>query len=196
MWDPMGDGEQTSAGDRQALDLMFSVTYAELRRLASSVIGDYLQATLTPTSLVNEAWFKLARTPGVAGTTPLHFKRIAARAMRQVLVEGARRRAAQRRDSGGVLVEFDENVIGGQKPTSGREIIALDAALDELEKISPRQARLVEVRFFAGLDVEESAELLGCSRATVLRDWRYARAWLACRVQEHLAGTSAGPAVS
>jgi RNA polymerase sigma-70 factor, ECF subfamily len=188
MFDESADGKQERlVEDRQALDLMFSAAYAELRRLASSVLSDYAQATLTPTSLVNEAWFKLARTPEVAGAAPLHFKRIAACAMRQVLVEGARRRAAQRRNNGDVLVEFDVNLAPAQAPASGRDILALDAALDELEKISPRQARLVEVRFFAGLEVDECAESLGCSRATVVREWRHARAWLAVRIQEHLA---------
>jgi RNA polymerase sigma factor (TIGR02999 family) len=176
--------------DRQALDLLFSLAYVELRRIASSVLRDYAQKTLTPTSLVNEAWFKLARNPEVAQTSPLHFKRIAARAMRQVLVEAARRRAALMRGSS-IQVVFDESIAGMSGVSDGRDILALDAALDDLSKISPRQAKLVEGRFFGGLDVSESAELMGVSRATVMREWRYARAWLACRTLEYLEGDTA-----
>ena len=177
--------------DRRTLDLVFSLAYGELKRIASSVLRDYAQATLTPTSLVNEAWFKLARSPAVAQTSPLHFKRIAARAMRQVLVEAARRRAAVRRGSGGMQIAFDESTTGITDLMSSKDILALDAALDDLNKLSPRQAKLVEGRFFGGLDVAESAELMGVSRATVMREWRYARAWLACRTREYLEGTPA-----
>jgi RNA polymerase sigma factor (TIGR02999 family) len=181
---------QLGVEDRQALDLVFSLAYGELRRIASSVLRDYAQATLTPTSLVNEAWFKLARSPEVAQTSPLHFKRIAARAMRQVLVEAARRRATIRRGSG-MQIAFDESIAGISSISDGRDILALDAALDDLNRISPRQATLVEGRFFGGLDVAESAELMGVSRATVMREWRYARAWLACRTREYLEGDAA-----
>jgi RNA polymerase sigma factor (TIGR02999 family) len=172
--------------DRQALDILFSLTYGELRRIASAVLRGHANATLTPTSLVNEAWFKLARNPEVARTNPLHFKRIAARAMRQVLVEAARRRAAQIRGGGRIQVTFDDTAFGREGVSNGKDILALDAALEELSKISPRQAKLVEGRFFGGLDVNESAELLGVSRATVMREWRSARAWLACRVTESI----------
>src|SRR5262245_58378415 len=104
-------GSQTPAGsddDREALDRLFSLTYEELRRLAQSVRRDDPGATLSPTALVNEAWLKLAGSPAVAHTSPLHFKRIAARAMRQVLVEAARRRNAHKRGGGAPVVTFDE----------------------------------------------------------------------------------------
>jgi RNA polymerase sigma factor (TIGR02999 family) len=174
------------AEDREALDVLFGIAYAELRRIASGVLRGDANATLTPTSLVNEAWFKLARRPEVAQTSLLHFKRIAARAMRQVLVEAARRRSAQIRGNGSLKVSLDDIEIGASANEKGKDILALDAALDELNRISPRQARLVEGRFFGGLDIEESAESLGVSRATVMREWRSARAWLACRIQESL----------
>jgi RNA polymerase sigma factor (TIGR02999 family) len=140
-------------------------------------------ATLTPTALVNEAWIKLAGSPSVAQTSRLHFKRIAARAMRQVLVEASRRRRAQKR--GGphaAFVTFDDSIPDGE--AWARDVIGLDAALDALARLNPRQAQMVESRFFGGLDVAETAQLLGISEATVLRDWRAARAWLARELRQ------------
>lgn len=167
--------------DRRALDDLFSATYEELRRLAAAVRRDDPETTLSPTTLVNEAWFKLARTPALAGVTPLHFRRIAARAMRQVLIEAARRRKAAKRGGGGPVVTFDEAL---QQPAADAEgLLALDSALDGLARVSPRQAALVESRFFGGLDVAETAALLQVSEATVLRDWRAARAWLAREIR-------------
>jgi RNA polymerase sigma factor (TIGR02999 family) len=165
-------------GDRRALDHLFSVTYEELRRLASAVRRDDPSATLNPTALVNEAWLKLADSPNLASTSPLHFKRIAARAMRQVLIEAARRRNAGKRGGGDVaLVTFDDSLE--EIATTSGELLALDEALDELARVNPRQAQMVESRFFGGLDVAETAQLLEVSEATVLRDWRAAKAWLA-----------------
>jgi RNA polymerase sigma factor (TIGR02999 family) len=164
-------------GDRAALDELFSATYEQLRRLAASVQRDDASATLSPTALVNEAWLKLAGSPSIAHTSPLHFKRIAARAMRQVLVEAARRRQAHKRGSGVAPVTLDEELDG--LGDSGSDVLGLDTALNELARVSPRQALMVESRFFGGLDVSETAALLGISEATVLRDWRVAKAWLA-----------------
>jgi RNA polymerase sigma factor (TIGR02999 family) len=169
------DGRARS--EREALDHLFSLTYEELRRLASSVKRFDAAATLNPTALVNEAWLKLARSPDVAASSRLHFKRIAARAMRQLLVEAARRRYANKRGGEDVVsVPFDESV--SQTPTTGKDLIALDAALDELARLHPRQAMMVESRFFGGFDITETATLLGVSEATILRDWRAAKAWL------------------
>src|SRR3954469_20571818 len=145
--------------ERRALDLLYSATYEELRRLAASVRRGSSLATLTPTTLVNEAWMKLARSPAVASTTRLHFKRIAARAMRQVLVEAARRKTARKRGGGGmVAITLDDSMpdVSASKP---EEILALDDALEELSRLEPRQAQMVECRFFAGLDVAETAEV-------------------------------------
>ncbi|MEW5977641.1 MAG: ECF-type sigma factor [Acidobacteriota bacterium] len=164
--------------DRGALDQLFSVTYEELRRLASSVRRGDPSATLNPTALVNEAWLKLANSPGFSTTSPLHFKRIAARAMRQVLIEAARRRNARKRGGGeGVAVTFDESM--SEASSWGKDLLALNTALDELSRIQPRQAMMVEGRFFGGLDISETAALLEVSEATILRDWRAAKAWLA-----------------
>jgi RNA polymerase sigma factor (TIGR02999 family) len=165
------------AEDRRALDHLFSATYEELRRLASTVRRGDPSITLNPTALVNEAWLKLAGSPQVGQSSRLHFKRIAARAMRQVLVEAARRRKARKRGGdAAVVVTFDEDLDAAQ--TVGEDLLALDTALDELARIAPRQATMVESRFFGGLDVTETAALLQVSEATILRDWRAAKAWL------------------
>ncbi len=168
---------------RSELDYLFSVTYEELRRLASSVARRDSSATLSPTALVNEVWIKLAHSPPLEAASPLHFKRIAARAMRQVLVEAARRRKADKRGGAGeaILVTFDESLNPG--PSSSRDVLALDSALDELARINPRQALMVECRFFGGLDVSETAAVLEVSEATILRDWRAVKAWLAREVR-------------
>lgn len=168
--------------DRRELDQLFSATYEELRRLAASVRRSDPASTLSPTTLVNEAWLKLKNSPGLGSLPQVHFKRIAARAMRQVLIEAARRRKARKRGGGEVaLVTFDDALDQG---TAGaEELLALDEAIEALARIEPRQAVMVESRFFGGLDVAETAELLGVSEATVLRDWRAARAWLAVELR-------------
>jgi RNA polymerase sigma-70 factor, ECF subfamily len=185
--------EKTSGGqgqgnawpqERPELDALFSVTYSELRRLASTIKRDDPNSTLSPTALVHEAWLKLAKSPPFAAASALHFKRIAARAMRQVLIEAARRRRAQKRggDEGAALVAFDAAVM----PLSADDdqLLALDAALDRLATFNPRQAVMVESRFFGGLDIPETAALLQVSEATILRDWRAARAWLAHELRQ------------
>jgi RNA polymerase sigma-70 factor, ECF subfamily len=163
--------------DRRALDDLFSAAYEELKRLASSVKRGDGCITLSPTALVNEAWVKLAKSPEFATTSPLHFKRIAARAMRQVLIEAARRRTADKRGGGAFTIAFDE--LGGEPAASEDDLLALDVALTDLARIQPRQALMVESRFFGGRDTMEIASLLDVSEATILRDWRAARAWLA-----------------
>jgi len=172
-----GGGPAVPPGDREALDRLFSATYEELRRLAASVRHADPAMTLNPTALVNEAWIKLAAFPPSLPLSQLHFKRIAARAMRQVLVEAARRRNARKRGDGQALVTFDDALAA--PPADADDLLALDEALDRLSQVSPRQALMVESRFFGGLDVAETALLLEVSEATVLRDWRAARAWLA-----------------
>jgi len=156
---------------------MFSAAYEELRRLAATIRRDDPGATLTPTALVNEAWLKLRASTHLAPASRLHFKRIAGRAMRQVLVEAARRRNATKRGGGVAPVTLDE--LSREGASTPEQVLALDAALEELGRVSPRQVAMIECRFFAGLDVAETAEALGISEATVLRDWRAARAWLA-----------------
>lgn len=163
---------------RRELDQIFQLAYDELRRLASAVKRRDQSATLTPTALVHEAWVKLASSPAIGASSQLHFKRIAARAMRQLLVEAARRRGAEKRGGGQghLQVVFDEarDVI-----TAGAdEVIALHEALNDLAAMDERQAQMVELRFFAGFDVASTAAILGISEETVHRDWRAAKAWL------------------
>ena len=172
-----GSGENESVGARHELDELFSVAYEELRRLAWSVRRGDPSATLSPTALVNEAWLKLSKARNIAATSKVHFKRIAARAMRQILVEAARRRNAYKRGGAELTITFDETVV--EKNAGGQELLALNAALDALAQMNPRQAAMVESRFFGGLGIPETAELLQVSEATVLRDWRAAKAWLA-----------------
>lgn len=169
--------------DRQDLNALFAATYDELRRLAAFVKLRHKSATLNPTVLVHEAWLKLSGSQGLSPMSELHFKHIAARAMRQVLIDGARRRKTSKRGGpNGVMVTMSL----APEPTIVAEddLIALDASLDKLEKMNPRQAAMVESRFFGGLEMAEIAELLGVSEATVLRDWRAAKAWLAQEVRK------------
>jgi RNA polymerase sigma factor (TIGR02999 family) len=161
---------------RKRLDDLFSLTYEELRRLASTVRRGDPSLTLNTTALVNEAWLKLAGSPGFASVSRLHFKRIAARAMRQLLIEAARRRAAGKRGAGALVVPLDD--AAKDIASDAESLLAVDAALQELARLSPRQALMVEARFFGGFDASETAELLDVSEATLLRDWRAARAWL------------------
>ena len=166
--------------DRDSLNALFSATYEELRRLAASVRKTDYRATISPTALVNEAWLKLVQSPPFGTVSRLHFKRIAARAMRQVLVEAARRRGAGKRGGNAALVTFDEELQG---ISTVDDLLALDAALEALGRISPRQCSVVESRFFGGFEVAEIAAMLEISEATVLRDWRAARAWLGREVR-------------
>jgi len=162
---------------RVELDALFSTAYEELRRLASTVKRVDGSATLNPTALVNEAWLKLANSPGFHSMSRLHFKRIAARAMRQVLVEAARRRNSDKRGGAAIgLITLDDSLTAVD---CERQMLGIDSALEELAKVRPRQAMIVEGRFFGGLEVPEVAELLEISEATVVRDWRAAKAWLA-----------------
>jgi RNA polymerase sigma factor (TIGR02999 family) len=125
---------------------------------------------------------KLAKFPALGVESPLHFKRIAARAMRQLLIEAARRRNAQKRGDGeAVYVSFNDSLA--ETPSSAAELLVLDDALQELARFDPRQSAIVESRFFGGLEFREIATLLNVSEATVMRDWRAARAWLGPRLR-------------
>ena len=136
----------------RALDHLFSAAYEELRRLASTVRRGDPSETLNPTALVNEAYLKLAASLNLTPESRQHFKRIAARAMRQVLVEAARRRHAHKRGGGYAFVTFDEDLDG----TTARpeDLLTLDAALEDLARMHPRQAEMVECRFFGGFDLQ------------------------------------------
>jgi RNA polymerase sigma factor (TIGR02999 family) len=168
--------------DPTDLDALFGATYEELRRLAAVVKRSHKSATLNPTALVHEAWIKLSGSNGISAASELHFKRIAARAMRQVLIDNVRRRkTAKRGGAEDFLVTM--NLSSEPVVVAEDELLALDDSLDKLAQMNPRQAAMVESRFFGGLEMAEIAELLGISEATVLRDWRAAKAWLAQEVR-------------
>ena len=164
-------------GDARAFDELFAVVYGELRRLAHVVRQDRAGVTLKTTELVHEAYERLVPGEGIRLENRAHFFRLAARAMRFVLTDHARRRAAEKRGGNQIVVTFDEALH--QKSVTIENVVALDDALTRLEDLDARQASVVECRFFAGLSVEETAHALGVGPATVKRDWRAARAWLA-----------------
>jgi RNA polymerase sigma factor (TIGR02999 family) len=169
-------------GDRSAVDRLFTLAYDELRSLAHLIRGRGAGETLDTTALVHEAYLKLQPERGLDLEDKAHFTRIVARAMRQVLIDAARRRVAEKRGGGSADVTLDESL--GSDPLRADELVQLDDALRELEGVDPRRASIVECRFFGGLTVEETALALGVSAPTVKRDWRVARAWLARALTE------------
>ena len=168
-------------GDERAFEDLVALVYDELYRLAHVVRGPQVGATLNTTALVHEAYLQLLPSKDLAWNDRAHFFSVAARAMRQVIVRAAERRLAQKRGGGEIQVVFEEAVHGAT--LQAEEVIALDEAIEQLAAFAPRQARIVECRFFAGLTVEETAEALGIGSATVKRDWRTARAWLTHRLK-------------
>ncbi|MBV9879516.1 MAG: sigma-70 family RNA polymerase sigma factor [Gemmatirosa sp.] len=166
-----------SAGDSDAFDAAFSRVYDELHRLANQVRRGRASDTMGATALVHEAYLKLSPSADVAWEGRRHFMRVAARAMRQVLVGAARERMTAKRGGGDFAVTLDEGAHGMSMRAD--ELVALDEALSRLTQLDERQARVVELRYFAGLTIEEAADTLGVSAPTVQRDWRAARAWLA-----------------
>jgi RNA polymerase sigma factor (TIGR02999 family) len=171
-----GPGVKSSA-ERNAFNQVFSLVYEELRTLAAAVRHRESGITLSSTALVHEAWMKLKNSPHLAAINKAHFKAIAARAMRQVLVEAARRRHSQKRDNGYVRVELNDFAANSRQ--YDEDVLSLESALARLATVSPRQAQMVECRFYGGLSVAETAEALGVSESAIERDWRSARAWLA-----------------
>lgn len=164
------------AGRPDAFERVFAQVYDELRRLAHVVRGGR-GATLNTTALVHEAYVKLAGADALAAENRLHFMRIAARAMRQVLVNAAERRTAAKRGGDQADITLDEAVKAGAVDAAG--LLAVHEAVTRLETMDPRQAQVVECRYFAGLTIQETAGALGVSVPTVNREWRLARAWLA-----------------
>jgi RNA polymerase sigma factor (TIGR02999 family) len=165
-------------GDADAVERLYAHVYPQFRRLARRVRAGRAGETLSTTALVHEAYLKLARGDVADWRERAHFFAVAARAMRHVLVDAARRRLAHKR--GGAhdfAVTLDDAVHGA--PVRAAELVALDGALSRLAALAPRRAAVVEHRFFAGLTTDDTAEVLGISTATVEREWRAARAWLA-----------------
>ena len=165
-------------GDAAALDRLVPVVYQKLRRLARHYMaGQRPGHTLQATALVNEAYMRLIDCEQVNWKDRAHFFAISAQMMRRVLVEFARSRQYQKRGAGARKTSLDEGVIAS--PQRGQDLVALDDALQALAAEYPRQAQVVELRFFGGLSVEETAEVLHVSAITVMRDWQLAKVWLA-----------------
>ena len=164
-------------GDREALDTLMPLVYAELRRLAQHYLSrERTDHTLQSTALVHEAYLRLAGQNPPHWENRAHFFGIAAHIMRQILVEYARAKNTAKRGGGTCKITLDDALEIQQK--TDVDVIALDAALDRLSELDPQQSRIVEMRFFAGLTIEDTAEVIGVSPATVKRDWTSARAWL------------------
>ena len=177
-------------GDRGSFEQLVEAVYAELHLIARRCMaGERNGHSLQPTALVNEAYLRLIDAQGVQWQNRQHFLSMAARQMRRVLVDIARANGFQKRRGNAVHVTFDHDLPAVQEP--GRDLIALDDALESLAKVDERKARVVEMRFFAGLSVEESAHVLDVSVDTVMRDWKMAKAWLLRELRGPAGGRSA-----
>jgi RNA polymerase sigma factor (TIGR02999 family) len=168
-------------GDHTALERLMPLVYEELRRLARRHIRqERVGQTLQQTALVNEAYLRLVDVSGIDWQDRTHFFSVSSRIMRRVLIDAARSRAAQKR--GGGVQRAEPEVELDQLPSRGSdraaELCALDDALDALARMDPRRAQVIDLRFFGGLSVEETADVLDVSPQTVMRDWKLARAWL------------------
>jgi RNA polymerase sigma factor (TIGR02999 family) len=164
-------------GDQAALDELMPLVYGELRRLARQCMSrERPDHTLQTSALINEAYLRLVDQKNIHWQDRAHFFGIVARLMRQALVDYARGRGYAKRGGGARRVPLDETVIVSAERAA--EVVALDEALKGLAEVAPRQSRIVELRFFGGLSIEETAELLHVSPGTVMRDWTLAKAWL------------------
>jgi RNA polymerase sigma-70 factor, ECF subfamily len=164
-------------GDDDALEQLTPLVEAELRRLARAYMRrERRDHTLQPTALINEAFLRLTDARRVRWQDRAHFLGISARLMRRVLVDHARSRGYRKRGGGAERVTLDERVVGSTEPPV--DVVALDRALEALAAVDVRKSRVIELRFFGGLSVEETAEVLHVSADTVKRDWRLAKLWL------------------
>ncbi|MHC4081600.1 MAG: sigma-70 family RNA polymerase sigma factor [Planctomycetota bacterium] len=174
---------EATDGDRRALDQLLPLVYDELRRLAEGLmLRERASHTLQPTALVHEVYMKLVDQTRARWENRAHFFAVAAQAIRRILVDHARTHRRLKRGGEQTTLALDEGVVGSYQRTV--DLIALDEALDDLARHNPLQSRIVELRFFSGLTIDETAAVLGVSTATVERDWRYARA----RLYRRLAG--------
>src|SRR5262245_30077151 len=184
MADPRDEGVPE---ERQPAADLLPAVYAELPGLAGALAGRLRPGqTLTPTGLVHEAYLRLVRNqdPGWEGRR--HFFGAAARAMREILIEQARRKASQKHGGGGKRVELDEGLALIEPPAD--DLLALDEAIQQLQATRPHLSELVTLRYYAGLSFEEAAGVVGRSVSTLKREWRYARAWLARQLGEGAPG--------
>lgn len=165
------------AGERQALDSLMPLVYDELRKLARYYVARERPGhTLQTTALVHEAYVRLVGQSPPEWKNRAHFFGVSARLMRQILVDHARANLAEKRGGGALKVTLDGDLVSGLG--KDLDVLALDQALDALTKLNPQQSQIVELRFFSGLSIEDTAEVLNISPATVKRNWTAARAWL------------------
>jgi RNA polymerase sigma factor (TIGR02999 family) len=166
-----------SQGDEHALDSLTPMVYRDLRKVAAHLLRSERSGhTLQPTALVNEAYVKLAGSAKILWQNRTHFFAVAARVMRQILVDYARSHQRAKRGSGATPLPLDEALVFA--PERSSDLLLLDEAVDRLAEVDPRKAKVVELRFFGGLSNEEIAETLQISSNTVMRDWNMAKAWL------------------
>jgi RNA polymerase sigma factor (TIGR02999 family) len=168
---------EITKGNKDAASRLVPLVYQELRQLAASYMRhERSDHTLQPTALVHEAYLKLVQQRSVDWQSRAHFLGVAAQVMRRILVDHARGHLRGKRGGGQYHVPIDESLVF--TPEKSEEIVKLDQSLERLSKIDPRQGKIVELRFFGGLTVEQTAELLGISPKTVKREWSMAKAWL------------------
>jgi len=164
-------------GDEAALERLAPMVYQELHRMARRYMNREAPGnTLQTTALVNEAYLRLAGAGDVDWQDRAHFFAISAQMMRRILVDAARARRSEKRGGPAAQLNFDQ--VPDVAPSRGRDLIALDDALNELAKLDPRKVRVIEMRFFGGLSVDQTAEILKISPQSVMRDWKLAKAWL------------------
>lgn len=164
-------------GDQEAAKEVIAVVYPEVRRIARLHLARYAAGgTLESAALANEAYLKLVQSRGIHCENRAHFFALCARVIRQILVDHARNRQYAKRGGDAIRVPLEEELLGTR--ATGVEILALDQALDSLSKLDARKSRVVELRYFGGLSIEETAEVLQISPETVLRDWKMAKTWL------------------
>ncbi len=173
--------QQARGGDPGKLDAVFDALYPELCRLANSRLSGR-EATITPTSLVHELYLRVSAGAPLQVVDRQHFFAAAARAMRWILIENARRRQCERHGGGQVMISLDDQIPDA--PSSRTSVLALEQCLEALEAISPQRRQVVELRFLAGMEFSEIAGLLDVSERTVYRDWERARAFLMAMLEE------------
>lgn len=172
------------AGDPAAAEELFALVYADLKRVARrQLVGQRPGETISATVLVHEAFLRLAKPGALEQNDRQHFFAVASRAMRQILVDHARRKSAEKRGGGRLAVELDEGRLVADDART-EELLAVDAALERLAALDPRLAQVVEWRFFGGLTLEEIGAALGLTERTIKRDWRKARAFLFRELQQ------------
>ena len=172
-----------NAGDQTALERLLPLVYAELRRVARNRLRHETPGlTLQPTALVNEAYLRLVQITDMTWHGRAHFFAMCSRLMRQILVDAARARRVAKRGGGAIRISFDEDLLPPGSPLP--DLVALDDALQALEALDPRKCRVVELRFFTGLTVQETATVLDVSTDTVSRDWTFAKTWLSRELRD------------